>query len=297
DLSANLFGKPMKAPLLISSMTGGPEKAERINSHLGEAAQELGLGFAVGSQRIGLEQKGDKGLNKDLRRCAPSIPLMGNLGAAQILGQEGLKNALNAVEMIEADGLYIHLNPLQEAVQIGGDTDWRGVLDALSHLVKEGIPLAVKEVGFGLSAQVVRQLMDIGVTVIDIAGAGGTNWARVEGAREVESRLSKVAANFTEWGIPTTQALVSAREVVPTATLVASGGIRTGVEAAKAIRLGADVVGQAASTLEAALTSTEAVIEHFQVMIDSLRIACFCTGSKDLKALKKAKLFENTLTD
>lgn len=292
DLSATLFGRPLQAPLLISSMTGGPNHAEAINRHLAEAAEALGIALAIGSQRIALEDHGAGGLSKELRQLAPSVPLIGNLGAAQIRGEDGLTLARHAIEMIGADGLYIHLNPLQEAIQPGGDRDWRGVLKGIEQLCRADLPIAVKEVGFGLSADVVRQLIDVGVKIIDIAGAGGTNWARVEGRRGRAGH--ELAEAFTDWGIPTAKAVHDARLIAPKATIIASGGIRTGVEAAKAIRLGADIAGQAAGTLAPATKSTEAVIEHFRQVIEGLRITCFVTGSAGLDQLRKAKLEAQT---
>lgn len=295
DVSATFFGKAVRAPFLISSMTGGPDRAASINLHLAEAAEQLGIAFAVGSQRIALEEAGAGGIHRDLRRVAPSIPLIGNLGAAQITGPKGVEAARRAIDMIDADGLFIHLNPLQEAVQSRGDTDWRNVLSAIGRLATEGLPIAVKEVGFGLSAEVVRQLTEAGVRVVDVAGAGGTNWARVEGYRP--GGEESLAAAFTEWGIPTARALIEARRTAPKVTLIASGGIRDGVEAAKAIRLGANMVGQAAGTLAKAVTSTDAVVGHFSTMIQALRLACFATGSVDLAALAKAPLQDDKIAD
>lgn len=289
DLSTSLFGKSVAAPFLISSMTGGPARAGLINTHLAEAAEELGIALGVGSQRVALEEDAAGGLSTDLRRRAPSIPLFGNLGAAQIVGEKGISRARRAVEMIEGDGLFIHLNPLQEAVQSGGDVDWRGVLAAIEGLVKAGLRLIVKEVGFGLSAPVVRQLAEAGVTNFDVAGAGGTNWARVEGARGTGTE-ARLAETFTEWGIPTARCVVAARAAIPDGTIIASGGIKTGLDAAKAIRLGADIVGQAAATLAPATEGTQQVVEHFAEMIDGLRISCFATGTPHLDALRRAPL-------
>ncbi len=296
DLSASLFGRSLKAPFLISSMTGGPRVAEAVNTHLSEAAEHLGIGLAIGSQRIALEEQGAEGLTRGLRDRAATVPLIGNIGAAQLLGKDGVDRARRAVEMIDADGLYVHLNPLQEAVQLGGDTDWRGVTAAIEALVAEGLPIAIKEVGFGLSADIVERMVAIGVDVIDIAGAGGTNWARVEGARGEAGKQSTIAEAFADWGIPTREAIIAARGVAPQATIIASGGIGTGLDAAKALRLGADLVGQAAGVLAAAIESTEAVIDHFETLIETLRITCFCTGSESIAALKTAPLLDKSST-
>jgi len=290
DLSVEMLGRRLRAPLLISAMTGGPRRSEAINAHLAEAAQALGIALGVGSQRIALESGAAGGLGPELRRRAPDILLLANLGAAQILDDGGVDRARRAVEMIGADGLVIHLNPLQEAIQDGGDRDWRGVLRRIGMLAaRVGVPVVAKEVGFGLSAAVAVRLVECGVAVLDVAGAGGTNWALVEGARG-SGRARAIAAAFAGWGIPTAEALRQVRAACPGTPLIASGGIRDGVDAAKAIRLGADLVGQAAGTLQAAVTSTEAVVEHLSILEAQLRIACFITGAADLPALRRVPL-------
>ncbi|RXR00875.1 type 2 isopentenyl-diphosphate Delta-isomerase [Pseudoxanthomonas composti] len=290
SLETRFLGRDLKAPFLISSMTGGALRAKGINRHLAEAAQALRIAIAVGSQRVALETAADHGLTRDLRKRAPDVPILANLGAAQ-LRSGGVQLALRAVQMIDADALIIHLNPLQEAVQAGGDRDWRGVLVALETLARQSrTPIVVKEVGAGLSAEVARQLVEAGVAVIDVAGAGGTSWAAVESERAPTLRDRAVASAFANWGIPTAEALVAVRQCLPTVPLIASGGVRDGIDAAKAIALGADLIGQAASVLNSAVESTESVIEHFEVMAQQLRIACFCTGSGDLAALRQARL-------
>ena len=288
DLSASLFGRPMRLPFLISSMTGGPARAAGINETLAEAAEAAGVALAVGSQRIALEDAGGVGLGGGLRRLCPSVPLIGNLGAAQLRGSDAADKARTSIDMIGADGLFVHLNPLQEAVQAGGDTDWRGVLGGIERLIRAGVPVAVKEVGFGLSGEVARRLGDVGVAVLDVAGAGGTNWARVEGARG--GAMASVAEAFAGWGTPTAQAVRDAREAVPGATIIASGGLSDGVEAAKAIRIGADIAGYAGAVLTAATRGAEAVTDWFEGREAELRAACLCTGSADLAALREAAL-------
>lgn len=290
DLRTRLVGRPLRAPLLVSSMTGGALRASRINIHLVEAAQELGIALAVGSQRVAIEAGVDHGLTRELRRHGPDVALLANIGAAQ-LSAGGVAVAQRAVDMIEADALIVHLNPLQEALQSGGDRDWRGVLDGISEVARAlPVPIVAKEVGAGLSAAVATRLVDAGVAVIDVAGAGGTSWAAVEGERARDPAGRQLAAAFHAWGIPTAQALMEIRQALPRVPLIASGGIRDGVDAAKAIRLGADVVGQAASVLPSALHSTDAVVVHFQTLIRQLQVACFCTGSADLTALRRARL-------
>lgn len=291
DLGADFLGRRLKAPLLISSMTGGPARAEAINARLAEAAQHLGIALAVGSQRAALETGGQAGLDMTLRRRAPDTPLLANIGAAQLTLGFGVDEARRAIDMIAADALIVHLNPLQEVCQPEGDRDWWGVGAALEALVKVlNAPVVVKETGAGISATTARRLFDMGVAVIDVAGAGGSNWATVEGERATDPADKAHAAAFGDWGIPTARAIADVRAACPKGVLIGSGGIRDGVEAAKAIRLGADLVGQAAGVLAAATTSTEAVVEHFQIVIRQLRTACFCTGSANLAALRKARL-------
>lgn len=297
DLSTRFLGKVLRAPLLISAMTGGPVLAERINIHLAEAAQELGLALGIGSQRIALENGGAAGLGPELRRRAPDILLLANLGAAQLVRGYGRDEARRAVEMVGADALVIHLNPLQEAVQPEGDRNWRGVRDALARLAAElPVPVVVKEVGFGLSPQVARALVSAGIAALDVAGAGGTNWALVEGARGT-GRTAAVAAAFADWGIPTARAVRLVRAACPEVPLIASGGVRHGVDMAKAIRLGADLAGQAAAALPAAVESTDAVVAHCATMGDQLRVACFACGARDLQALREVPLLDEAPAD
>lgn len=291
NLSSSLLGVALRAPLLISSMTGGADRATAINRHLAEAAQELGIAMGVGSQRVALQRGGDQGLTRELRRLAPDIALLGNIGAAQLIEPDGLDMARRAVDMLEANALIIHLNPLQEAVQVGGDRQWQGILEAIYRVVRGlGVPVVVKEVGAGLSAQVAVALVEAGVQVLDVAGLGGTSWAAVEGERAQHPADREVAMAFAQWGIPTALSLAMVRQALPETPLIASGGIRNGVDVARAIRLGADIVGQAAGVLRDATLSTAAVIEHFDIVIRQLRIACFCTGSADLQALRRARL-------
>jgi len=293
DLSASLLGLPLKAPFLISSMTGGPSRAADINLRLAEAAEALGVALAVGSQRVALETGGAEGLGRELRARAPTVPLLANLGAVQFVKGFGLDEARRAVEMIGADALILHLNSLQEAVQEGGDRDWRGVADAIAA-VAEAFPgrLVVKETGAGISTHTAERLSGCGVAAIDVAGSGGTNWGLVEGARGLEPRTRAVAEAFAGWGVPTARSILNVRRHAPGVEVIGSGGIKDGLDAARAIRLGATVVGQAAGLLEAATRSTEAVVDHIETVTAQLRLACFCTGSADLKALAQAPLLD-----
>lgn len=292
DLGVDFLGRRLKAPLLISAMTGGPARAEAINARLAEAAQHLGIALAVGSQRAALEAEGGTpGLDMALRLKAPDTPILANIGAAQLTRGVGADEARRIVDMIAADALIVHLNPLQEACQPEGDRDWWGVGAALEALVRTvDFPVVVKETGAGISAATAKRLADMGVAALDVAGAGGSNWALVEGERaELETDKAHAAA-FGDWGIPTARAIVEARAACPRTLIIGSGGIRDGVDAARAIRLGADMVGQAAGVLAAATVSTEAVIAHFQTVIRQMKTVCFCTGSANLTALARAPL-------
>ncbi len=291
DLGADFLGRRLKAPLLISAMTGGPSRAEAINARLAEAAQYLGIALAIGSQRAALEAGGAPGLDMSLRLKAPDTPILANIGAAQLTRGFGLDEARRVIDMVAADALVVHLNPLQEACQPEGDRDWWGVGAALEALVRAlDAPVVVKETGAGLSAATARRLADMGVAAIDVAGAGGSNWGSVEGERAEAAPDKAHAAAFADWGIPTARAIAEARAACPRTLIIGSGGIRDGVDAARAIRLGADLVGQAAGVLAAATESTEAVVAHFQTVIRQLRTVCFCTGSANLTALAKAPL-------
>ncbi|NJC42522.1 isopentenyl-diphosphate delta-isomerase [Brevundimonas alba] len=292
DLGADFLGRRLKAPLLISSMTGGPSRAEAINARLAEAAQHLAIALAVGSQRAALEADAPTlGLDMALRLKAPDTPILANIGAAQLTRGFGIDEARRVLDMIAADALIVHLNPLQEACQPEGDRDWWGVGAALQALVKAlDAPVLVKETGAGISAATAKRLVEMGVAGIDVAGAGGSNWATVEGERATGIADKAHAAAFADWGIPTARAIAEVRAACPKSLIIGSGGVSDGVDAAKAIRLGADMVGQAAGVLAAATVSTEAVVEHFQVLIRQLRTVCFCTGSANLTALRKAPL-------
>lgn len=292
DLGTDFLGRRLKAPLLISAMTGGPSRAEAINARLAEAAQSLGIALAVGSQRAALAADGPTpGLDMSLRLKAPDTPILANIGAAQLTRGVGADEARRLVDMVAADALVVHLNPLQEACQPEGDRDWWGVGAALEALVRAAdFPVVVKETGAGISAATASRLAAMGVAALDVSGAGGSNWALVEGERAQDDADKAHAAAFADWGIPTARAIVEARAACPRTLIIGSGGIRDGVDAARAIRLGADMVGQAAGVLQAATVSTEAVVEHFRTVIRQMQTVCFCTGSPNLTALARAPL-------
>jgi isopentenyl-diphosphate delta-isomerase len=290
DISTALFGRELAAPLLISSMTGGTARARDINRHLAAAAQALGIAMGLGSQRAGLETPSLAETYR-VRDVAPDILLFANLGAVQFNLGYGADEAKRAVEMIGADALFLHLNPLQEAVQPEGDRDWRDLYRAIESVCRAtAVPVVAKEVGNGISAAVAARLADCGVAAIDVAGAGGTSWSEVEAYRQEDPHAAAMAHGFAGWGIPTVLSLIEARRAAPGLPVFASGGIRDGIEVAKAIRLGAALCGTAAPALGGAAETAEAVRARMALMIDQLRIACFCTGSADLAALRRAVL-------
>ena len=291
DIATTFLGQALDAPLLISSMTGGPARAEAINMALGEAASETRIALAVGSQRIAIEAAGDAGLGKRIRQAASNVPLLANVGAAQVAAWPDPSTALRAVDMIEADALIVHFNPLQEAVQSGGDTDWREIRDRLGRLVAASpVPVIAKEVGCGISGATARELADLGISIIDVAGQGGTSWAAVEARRADDPDQARIAEAFRDWGIPTPRAILDVKAQCPGTTVIASGGVHDGLDVAKAIRLGADLVGQAAGLLAAAVAGTEAVVRQIEVTKAQISVACFCTNSRNLGELRKARL-------
>ncbi len=291
DLGADFLGRRLQAPLLISAMTGGPARAEAINARLAEAAQHLGIALAVGSQRAAIEGGATGGLDRSLRDRAPDTPILANIGAAQLTRGFGVEQARRALDMIGADALVVHLNPLQEACQPEGDRDWWGVGAALQALIRDlDAPVIVKETGAGISAVTAQRLIAMGAAGVDVAGAGGANWGLIEGERAADPADKAHAAAFAAWGIPTARAIAEARNALPEALIIGSGGVRDGVDVAKAVRLGADVVGMASGVIQAATESTEAVVAHFQTVIRQLRTVCFCTNAAGLPALKRVPL-------
>lgn len=285
DISTRFLGHALRAPLLISSMTGGTEWARTINRNLAQAAQELGIALALGSLRAALEDAATISTYQ-VRDIAPDVFLCANLGAVQLNYGYDLEHCRRAVELIGADALILHLNPLQEALQPGGNTNFRGLLDKIAAVCAGlPVPVIVKEVGWGISGELARQLHHAGAAAIDVAGAGGTSWSQVEMYRAPDESARRIAQAFEDWGIPTVQALMEARRAVPGAVLIASGGLRSGVDVAKALALGAQLAGIAHPLLRLATQSAEAVIGYLQEIIQELRIAMFCTGSRTLRDL------------
>jgi isopentenyl-diphosphate delta-isomerase len=222
-----------------------------------------------------------------VRDVAPDVFLVANLGAVQLNGACAVEHCQEAVDMIAADALALHLNPLQEALQPEGDTDFGGLLSRIETVCRVlPVPVIVKEVGCGLSEQVARQLVDAGVSALDVAGAGGTSWSQVERYRARTPQQERIAVQFADWGISTADSIRMVRAAAPDIPLIASGGIETGIDVAKCIALGADLVGLAWPLLRPALLSSQAVIEALEVIVETLRVAMFCTGTSDIAELQ-----------
>jgi isopentenyl-diphosphate delta-isomerase len=290
DLSQEFLGKQLAAPLLISSMTGGTAQAGEINRNLAIAAQSSGIAMGLGSQRAAIE---DPGLADtfNVRGLAPDVLLFANLGAVQLNYGYGADEAQRAIDMIEADALVLHLNALQEAVQPEGDTNFSGLLPQIEAVVGSvTVPVIAKEVGWGISASVATRLVEAGVAVIDVAGAGGTSWSQVEMHRAAEAKQAELAFRFVDWGIPTTEAVQQVRAALPDVPIIASGGLRGGLDLAKSIALGAQLGGMAGPFLRAAAESSQAVSDLIDQTLQELRVCMFATGSRDLDALSSAKL-------
>jgi isopentenyl-diphosphate delta-isomerase len=292
DLSVEFLGRRIEAPLLVSCMTGGTEAAGEINRNLARAAEDRRIALGVGSQRKALEDP-LQAASFQVRDLAPSIPLLANLGAVQLNYGYGIAECRAAVEMIDADALAFHLNVLQEALQPEGDTDFSGLLPKLGEIARGlDVPVIAKEIGCGISGDTARALVEQGIRIIDTAGLGGTSWARIEARRADDVEIGEL---FADWGVPTP---VSIQEVaaVPGVTVIGSGGIRSGVDVAKAIALGAHLVGTAYPLLKPATVSTAAVIERVGRIVDELRIAMLCVGTRTIDELRRVDLLKRSRT-
>jgi len=285
DTSLSLFGKRLTSPTLVSSMTGGTSEAETINLRLAEAAQECKVAMGVGSQRAAIADP-EKEKTFQVRRAAPDILLFANLGAVQLNYGYGIDQCRKAVEMIQADALILHLNPLQEAVQDAGDTNFAGLAKKIEEICKKiEVPVIAKEVGWGISERTAKLLADCGVSAIDIAGAGGTSWSQVEMHRAPDEFTRQLAATFVGWGIPTADSILNVKKAVPEMIIFASGGIKDGLDIAKCIALGATLGGIAGKFLKAAAISTENVVEMMKLTKRQIEVTMFAAGVGTLEGL------------
>ncbi|ACC79966.1 type 2 isopentenyl-diphosphate Delta-isomerase [Nostoc punctiforme] len=286
DISTAFLGKHLGAPLLISSMTGGTEQAAILNQRLAQVAQHYKIAMGVGSQRVAVE-KPQVADTFAVRKYAPDVLLFANLGAVQLNYKYGLDECLRVVDILEADALILHINPLQECIQPKGDTNFRGLIDKISTLCfKLPVPVIAKEVGNGISAAIANKLIAAGVAAIDVAGAGGTSWAKVESERAENPLQRRLGKTFADWGLPTAECITTIRAIAPDVPLIASGGLRHGLDVAAAIALGADIAGLAMPFLQAAAISETAVAELAEVLIAEITTVLFCTGNATLYQLK-----------
>jgi isopentenyl-diphosphate delta-isomerase len=292
DLSTDLFGRHLSAPILISSMTGGTRKAGNINLRLAEAAQTVGVAMGVGSQRAALEHP-EQAASFQVRKTAPGILLFANLGAIQLNNGYTLEHCRRAVDMIQADALILHLNPLQEAVQAGGDINFRGLARKIESVCRKlEVPVIAKEVGWGISGRTAKLLAECGVSAIDVAGAGGTSWSQVEMHRAPDDFTRQLAGTFAGWGIPTADSIQLVRKAAPHMTILTSGGLKDGLDIAKCIALGATLGGMAGQFLKAAAASTEQTIKTLNLVKRQIEVTMFAAGVKTLNGLKNGKLLK-----
>lgn len=290
DTSLSLFGKKLTSPTLVSSMTGGTAEAESINLRLAEAAQECGVAMGVGSQRAAIENP-EQARTFQVRRVAPDILLFANLGAVQLNYGYGIDQCRRAVDMIQADALILHLNPLQEAVQDAGDVNFAGLAKKIEEVCKKlEVPVIAKEVGWGISEKTAKVLADCGVSAIDVAGAGGTSWSQVEMHRAPDEFTRQLAATFVGWGIPTAESILNVKRAVPGMLIFASGGIKDGLDIAKCIALGATLGGMAGQFLKAAAISTEKAVEMMKLTKRQIEVTMFTCGAARIGELRNGKL-------
>ena len=290
DASTKLFGRKLSAPLIISAITGGTDEAERINRILATVAQKYNIGIGVGSQRIAIEQPELERTFSVVREAAQDALVIGNIGCPQISLGWGVREARKAIEMIDADVLAIHMNPLQEAVQVRGDTKYRGIVKKIKELTGSlGVPVVMKETGAGISHEDAARLEEVGVAGFEVSGLGGTSWAAVEHhiAREMgEGRMEYFGKALWSWGIPTACSLVEVR-IASRGKVIASGGLRSGLDAAKALALGADAVGIAKPFLQKAVEGEEALEKYIEMIIDETKICMFLVGARNLVEMGK----------
>lgn len=279
DLSCQWLGKSIKAPLLINAITGGAEETSQINAILSKTAKRFGLAMAVGSQSAALENRDLRKTYSIARKINPHGILLANVSA-----NVPWKEALQAIEMIEADGLQLHLNVLQELLMDEGDRDFRGIWDNIGYIIENSpVPVIVKEVGFGLSKEAAQKLYQAGARILDLGGSGGTNFAAIENSRKNQ----EARQTFVDWGIPTACSLLEVASLGLPIQIVASGGIRTGIEICKALRLGAQIVGIAGSFLKTLIENGEQTfIQLVETLLSEIKITLLLTGAENLDSLK-----------
>lgn len=290
DTTTSFLNRHLAFPVMIAAMTGGTQWTGDINRIIAEVAQAMGIGMGLGSMRVVLENP-QVLTTFQVRRYAPDILLLANLGAVQLNYGYDPDACRRLIDLVEADGLCLHLNPLQEALQPEGDTRFAGIvqrIEAVCHALEA--PVIVKEVGCGLSANAARMLIEAGVAALDVSGAGGTSWSQVEMYRGQDAVQREVATAFRNWGIPTEQAIRDVRQVAPDIPLIASGGLHTGVDIAKALALGADIAAMAGGILQAAVKSPQVFYERIEVIRRQFAVAMFAAGAPTIAHLKQTPL-------
>lgn len=297
DTTSSFLGRQFKLPLLITGMTGGIEKGAEINRRLALAASRYGIPMGVGSQRIAVENPDFEAIFA-VKKFAPDIFCIANLGAAQVIGSLGPEHCQRTVDMIQADALAIHVNILQEAVQVEGDRRFRGLFASIERVVKScSVPVIVKEVGAGMDVETAKQLFDSGVRAIDVGGKGGTSWSLIEGQRSSSRVVQEVARSFRDWGIPTAYSLAAVCQEFPAHQVTATGGIRDGITVAKAVALGARLAGIGLPLFRAALESEEGPCLVLESLVQQLKTTMLCVGATNLAQLRSRLTFGRPYQD
>ncbi len=286
-LDVEFLGNKLSAPFLIASMTGGHPETYEINKNLAIAVENLNLGMGVGSQRAGIERKEVEKTFSVVREYAPNAFIYANIGIAQII-EHGIEYAEKAIEMVEADAIAIHLNFLQEVIQPEGDLKAKGAKEAISELVELKVPIIIKETGAGIAREVVFELRESGVRAIDVGGKGGTSWSGVEVYRARDELTREVGMNFWDWGLPTAFSIIDVFDILPT---IATGGIRSGIDIAKAIAIGADMASSALPFLKPATKGYEEVEKKLKYFLRGLKTAMFLTGCEKIEDLWRIHIF------
>ena len=301
-IETTFLGKKFNTPFIIDGMTGGYDGAFKINEALGIAAEKFGIGIGTGSQRVALKNPNVSDSFKIVRKKAPNAFIMGNIGVQQLKGKDGVKIIEKCIDMIDADAMAIHLNPLQEAVQNEGDPEYRDCLKSIEKIVNSiSIPIIIKETGAGISGHIAKQLQEVGVSAINVSGAGGTSWAAVEHYRNINAKnlmMADIAKTFWDWGIPTAACVYQVSKMV-NIPVIASGGIRNGLEIAKSIALGAKMTATAFPLLLSALKGNQNVNDNLKKLIHEIKISMFLTGYLNvaLRLLRSKNLIELSNAD
>jgi isopentenyl-diphosphate delta-isomerase len=294
DLSVEICGKRIAAPILVGAMTGGTDRAGKINRTLARAAAKVGVGMALGSQRA-MIVKPELAPTFAVREAAPDLPLLfGNVGAVQLNYGVDAAKIRAALEAVSADALNLHLNPLQEAVQPEGDTRFSSLAPKIAELARSlHVPVFLKEVGAGISTKTAHRIAALPVAGVEVAGTGGTSWAKVESFRASPGSIqAEVGRRLAGFGTPTGESIRVCRRTLPDRTVIGSGGVRTGMDIAVALALGADAAALAAPLLEAAAESEEAAVRALELLIYELRVVCFCTGARNVRELRSVRVIE-----